>query len=111
MASHQVAIPLDSLDENLSALVEAGSYESEREVIRDALEALLKMNPTLRLELTITLWRQGKISMGRAIEIAQTDRETFKAELGSRGIDIVISDETEDILKADKQINQIRTNR
>jgi predicted HTH domain antitoxin len=96
------------LDDELSALAEAGSYGSEREVMRDALETFLNANPTLRLEMAITLWRQGKISMGRAIEIAQSDRERFKDELAARGIEIVIDSDVEEILKAEERIRNLR---
>jgi predicted HTH domain antitoxin len=108
MVVHTNAIPLEMLDDNLTALVEAGGYDSERELLRDALEALVDANPELRLELAITLWCQDKISMGRAVEIAQSDRESFKDELAARGIEIVIDSDVEEILKAEERIRRIR---
>jgi predicted HTH domain antitoxin len=102
------AVSLELLDDELAALAEAGRYGSEREVMRDALESFLKENPSLRLEMAITLWQQGKVSMGRAVEIAHSDRESFKDELAARGIEIVIDSDVEEILKAEDRIGKIR---
>jgi predicted HTH domain antitoxin len=46
--------------------------------------------------------------MGRAVEIAQSDRESFKDELAARGIEIVIDSDVEEILKAEERIRNIR---
>lgn len=108
MSIYREAIPLEMVDENLAALVEAGQYDSEREVIRDALEALITANPTLRVEMAITLWRQGKITMGRAVEIAQIDRESFKGELAARGLENVVDADVEEILQAEERLRAIR---
>jgi predicted HTH domain antitoxin len=102
------AIAMEMLDDNLSALVAAGGYDSEREMIRDALEALVDANPALRLELAVTLWQEGKITLSRAVEIAQSDRETFRDELTARGLDIVIDVDEEEILKGVERIRQLR---
>ena len=37
MSVYENIVSLEMLDDDLAALVEAGSYDSEREVIRDAL--------------------------------------------------------------------------
>jgi predicted HTH domain antitoxin len=108
MSFSERAVSLEMLDDDLAALVKAGAYDSEREVIRDALEALLDANPSLRLEMAITLWQQGKITMSRAIEIAHSDRESFRDELAARGVSIVIDGDVEEILKADEKIRRIR---
>lgn len=109
MSPYRDAIPLEMVDENLAALVEAGSYDSERAVIRDALEALITANPALRMEMAITLWRKGRITMGRAIEIAQIDRESFKSELAARGFDTVVDNDVEEILKAEERLRKVRS--
>src|SRR3954467_7352584 len=86
MSTPKDAIQIEMFDDNLAALVEAGGYDSERELLRVALEALIDAKPELRLEMAITLWRQGKITLGRAAEIAHSDRESFKDELATRGL-------------------------
>jgi predicted HTH domain antitoxin len=108
MSVYQDAISIEMLDDDLAALVEAGRYDSERQVIRDALEALLEANPILRLEMAITLWQQGKITMSRAVEIAQSDRESFRNELTARGIEIIIDGDVEEILKVEEKLRDIR---
>jgi hypothetical protein len=78
MASERSAIPLEMLDDNLTALIEAGDYDSERQLVRDALEALVEANPELRLEMAITLWRQSKITLARPKVIAKVLRMNLK---------------------------------
>jgi predicted HTH domain antitoxin len=109
MPVYRDTIPLELVDDNLAALVEAGHYDSEREVIRDALEALINANPNLRLEMAITLWRQGKITLGRAVEVAQIDRERFKEELVARGLENIVDSDVEEILTAEERLRKIRS--
>lgn len=99
MVASANAVSLEMLDDDLTALVEAGGYDSEREVIRHALEVFLNANPALRLEMAITLWRQDKITLSCAVEIAQSDRESFKEELAARGLSFTIDIDAEEILR------------
>jgi predicted HTH domain antitoxin len=108
MSVHTSAIPIEMLDDNLGALMVAGGYDSEREMIRDALEALVDANPALRLELAMTLWKEKKITLSRAVEIAQSDHESFKQEIAKRGLFIEIDSDVEEILKAEERIRHIR---
>lgn len=101
-------VSLEMLDDDLMALVEAGGYDTERELIRQALEVFLDANPALRLEMAITLWRQDKVTLSRAAEIAQSDRETFKEELAARGLSVIIDIDAEEILKGEDKISRLR---
>ncbi len=47
----------------------------------------LAANKEKRIELAISLYRKGKISLGRAVEIADMDYESFKKMLAERGIE------------------------
>lgn len=96
------------IEEEVAALVESGYYESERELLRDALEALLDANPSLRLELAMTLWTQKKITLSRAVEIAHSDHETFKQELAKRGHYIEVEMSAEEIRNEAKRISTPR---
>jgi predicted HTH domain antitoxin len=96
------------LEAELAALVEAGNYESEREAIRDALEALIDANPNLRLEMAITLWKRKQITLGRAVKIARSDHETIKQELAKRGLYIEIDMSAEEIKREARQIAKPR---
>jgi predicted HTH domain antitoxin len=97
MATDATIAPTEGLEEELSALVEAGHYGSEREVIRHALDALLEANPTLRLEMAMTLWKQKKITLSRAVALAQSDHETFKEEIAKRGLYVEIDMSPEEV--------------
>ena len=56
------------------------------EIPEDVLHATRMTPAELRLELAITLYQQGKLSFGKAREMAQQDVWTFQQLLGSRGI-------------------------
>ena len=56
------------------------------EIPKDVLLATRMTLAELRLELAITLFQQGKLSFGKAREMADMDAWTFQQLLGSRGI-------------------------
>ena len=56
------------------------------EIPKDVLHATRMTPAELRLELAITLFQQGKLSFGKAREMADMDAWTFQQLLGSRGI-------------------------
>ena len=84
-ASTSFSIPEIMRDE-IDALVDCGEYSSRSDVMRDAFRTFLRKNPEKRLRITINLYSDGKISLMRAAELAEMDVESFKEELGERGI-------------------------
>ncbi|MEK6953509.1 MAG: UPF0175 family protein [Candidatus Micrarchaeota archaeon] len=58
------------MEEQISALVRAGHYSSKSDVVKDAMRLLLKTKTGLRYAAAIELVKEGKISLGRAAEIA-----------------------------------------
>lgn len=56
------------------------------EVPQHLVQATRLTIPELRCELAITLFQQGRLSFGKAREMAQMDFWTFQQLLGSRGI-------------------------
>lgn len=94
-----MAILLDSerLEEDLEAIVRAGAYASRDEVVRHALEVLLLANPQLRLKTAIELYRDDKVTLSRAVEIAGVDYETFKESLTAAGVERVIEAEPDEV--------------
>lgn len=68
------------------AILKRIAYSSEKEVIEDALRALLEKEPELRVELAIKKFVSGKVSLNKASEIAGLSSEEFKEILKSRGI-------------------------
>jgi len=56
------------------------------EIPRDILHAARMTPAELRVELALTLFQQGKLSFGKAREMADMDAWTFQQLLGSRRI-------------------------
>jgi len=78
-------------------LVESGRYSSRKELIEDALRALIREKPELRVDVAAELYKKGEVSLARASEIG-LNIEDFKELLKSRGIKILVPDITADEL-------------
>ena len=78
-------IPLE-VDSQLKSLVGAGLYQSEEDVIRDALNCLLQTHPDYKLKIAMYRYQTEEISVGKAAEIAGVSMETMKRVLIKNGI-------------------------
>lgn len=85
----------DTLDEDIDAIVRTGAYSDSRELIRHALEVLLLANPSLRRSLAVRLYREDKVTLSRAAEIAGLDIEGMKELLASEGVERIIDADPE----------------
>lgn len=83
-------IKMASAEEELNALVHAEIYKSREDVISDALRALLTLKPNLKIEIAIDLYKNKKVSLWKAADIASLTLEEFKEVLASRSIRIEI---------------------
>jgi predicted HTH domain antitoxin len=99
------------LNDELQAVVRAGSYASKDDALQHALEVLLTANRELSLNTAIELYRRGKITLLRASEIAQVDLEAFKAALLERKIPISIDEPAADIRAGAELIHHLRSTR
>ncbi|MGM0510840.1 MAG: UPF0175 family protein [Thermoplasmatota archaeon] len=89
MPSKSVSISIPELMNNeIDALVKTGEYSSKSDVIRDAFRTFLRKNHQKKLRIAIELYREEKVSLMRAAEIAEIDSESFKQELKDRGITV-----------------------
>ena len=70
----------------LSAIPETGYYDSTSEFLRDAMRTLLAARKDLRIAIASILYKDGKISLGKAVEIADVNYEEMKKILVERGI-------------------------
>ncbi|MDY6788612.1 MAG: UPF0175 family protein [Candidatus Nanohaloarchaea archaeon] len=61
-------------------------FKSKEDFVKSAIETYLASRDDKRLELAIALYEDGKISIGKAVEIAGINIEDFKAELDNRGV-------------------------
>ena len=73
------------IEKKVKALVDAGYYLSESEVIKDAIMSLFRENVELKVAVAIELYRKGEVSLSKAAEIAGMTTIEFKEILGKRG--------------------------
>jgi len=71
-------------------LVEIGRYQSSKELRDDALRALLRAKPELKIDLAIELYKKNEVSLSRASEICGLNREDFKELLKEKGIKVSV---------------------
>lgn len=86
----------------IDALVKAGYFSSETDVVKDALITFLYENRSLRIAAAIQLYKDGEVTLGKAAEIADISIEEFKKRLKESGIKRII--EAESAGKMDREI-------
>lgn len=101
-------IHLESLEDELQAVVHAGDYPSQEDAIRHALEVLLVANPPLRLSTAVELYRQNKVTLSRAAEIAGVELETFKERLAEQDIVLSVDEPPEEVRAGAELIRHLR---
>ena len=70
----------------IEAAIKTGGYQNISELIFDSLEALIREKTQLAIDVGCQMYQEGKISLGRACELADVDMESMKAELRRREI-------------------------
>ena len=75
-----------SVDRKVKALVNAGYYSSELEVIKDAIRSLFRENAELKVNAAIELYKEEEVSLSKAAEMGGGATIEFKDLLGKRGI-------------------------
>ena len=76
----------ETMSSEISALVRAGFYSSKSDVAKDALRCLFANKPNLKVTAAVEIYKEGKVSIGRAAEIAEMATADFKEALAERGI-------------------------
>ena len=76
----------EKLNEEIDALINAGYYDNRSELIREALRLFFAQKSEIRLVAAIELYRQGRITISRAAEIAGVSFENMKSILAEEGI-------------------------
>jgi predicted HTH domain antitoxin len=77
-------------------LVSAGLCEDEKDVVQDAMRALLSERPQLRIELAVHRYRSEEISLAKAAALAGVSWERMREILLSRGLQPRLGPETEE---------------
>lgn len=76
----------ETMKDEINALVKTGMYSSKSDIARQAFRCLLEHKPELKLNAAIELYKEEKVSLGKAAEISGMNFETFKGVLKERGI-------------------------
>ncbi|MFH0972194.1 MAG: UPF0175 family protein [Candidatus Micrarchaeota archaeon] len=66
------------MEEEIAALVRSGHFSSKSDVVKDAMRLLMKNRPNLRHAAAIELMKEGKISVGKAAEVAEISVEELQ---------------------------------
>jgi predicted HTH domain antitoxin len=80
-------------------LVEARLYESEDEVIRDALRHLLRARPEARIQLAVFRYQTEELSLAKAAELAGVSWAQMRDILLEKGVSPRLGPETVDDAK------------
>lgn len=77
---------MDIIKEGIDSLIRAGYYKDREELLDEAFRTILEVKPALKIEIAVESYKDEKISLSRATEIAGTSMEEFKDILEQRGI-------------------------
>ena len=80
-----VVIPVAYHDE-IDALIKSGHYLNTDDFIKDAIRSLFEYKPIMKIDAAIELYKESKVSLGKAAEIAGMNIIQFKEVLGNRGM-------------------------
>lgn len=87
----------------IEAIVNAGIFKDRSDVLREAINTFFAVKPKMRLEAAIQLFKDNRVTLGRAAEIAGIDRWQLKDILADRGINIIV--ECDDSEEMDRRIS------
>lgn len=103
MTSNRATVSLSKNEhEKIKSLIEEGRFTSKSDVLRTALRIMLEENPEYKREIAVNFYKEGKVTLRRASEIAGTSPEEFKEILKRRGIRIEIEDKEDEEEKVEK---------
>jgi predicted HTH domain antitoxin len=87
-------------ERELETIRSIGPWQTEAEVIGDAIDALLSSRTELRQAVAVKLYLQDKVTLNRAAEIAGMNIWQFRDHLRARSIAIAVPEETSEDLDA-----------
>lgn len=92
------------LEDEIDALIGAGYYTNKSDVLKDAIRTLLETKSNLKIAASIEMYKRGKVSIGKASEIAGLSIIEFKELLMVRGIEREIKADAKEMEKSDNLI-------
>ena len=72
--------------DEIESLVKTGHFTSKSDVVKTAIRMLKERHPEYRTDIAVNMFKEDKVSLGKAAEIAGMSRESFKEVLKERGI-------------------------
>ena len=69
------------MNEEINAIIKAGYYDNRSELIREALRLFFAQKAEIRLVAALELYKEGKITISRAAEIAGLPFDSMKTIL------------------------------
>ena len=99
-----MSMDVDVLKEGINSLIRAGYYKDKDKVLDDAFRTMLEVRPALKTEIAVELYKEGRISLSRAAEIAGMSAEGFKNILEQRGIKRIVKAPTEDKIRKEVEL-------
>ena len=95
----QIEIHSPLLEKDVNALIDAGLYADTDALMIDALEKLVSTKKESRLDAAILLYREGKVTLARAAELAGIHRFEFEVALEAKGIAKVVEVDSAEALQ------------
>ncbi|MFO8050654.1 MAG: UPF0175 family protein [Thermoplasmatota archaeon] len=74
------------MSEEIDALISVGYYDNRSEIIREAVRSFLSQKPEIRLVAALKLYKDNRITIARAAEIAGVPYDDMKSILIDEGI-------------------------
>jgi len=93
-----------TIDEEVSALISSGAYKSKNDLFIDAYRALIITKPNLKIKSAVELYKNKKVSLSRASEIAGVNIEEFKNILESAGVKRIVESPSKDELEKECEL-------
>ena len=94
-------------EDEIEAIVKAGYYSSKSDVVRDAIRLLFETKSNLKLSAAIEMYKEGKVTLSKAAELAGSDTISFKEILKDRGIKIDVQvDDKEKLEEKSKLLDE-----
>jgi predicted HTH domain antitoxin len=91
---------MSTIDWEIEQLVKARLFPDERAVVRSALRALFQAQPGIRLQMVVSAYTAGDISLGKAAELMGVSHEEIKDILVESGAEVHLGPQTaEEVLQ------------
>ncbi len=94
-----MSMDVDVIKEGINILIRGGYYRNREKLLDDAFRTMLEVRPALKTEMAVELYKEEKISLSRAAEIAGMSTEGFKNILEQRGIKRIVKAPSEGKIK------------